>query len=106
LVNFSRFGILYKVKSGNPVRQPALHLGKLFGGIFLSRIFHGFQTERVRGAGLPDFYRYKIPKRGKMYQKLYQMTTKLPNAHKIYPMVVKYSKRPEYLTTFSIPRPS
>jgi hypothetical protein len=32
---------------------------------------------------------------GTLYQsgkKLYQMTTKSPNAHEIYPMVVKYSK--------------
>jgi hypothetical protein len=35
-----------------------------------------------------DFYWYNIPKRGKIFQ----MTTKLPNAYKIYPMVVKYSK--------------
>jgi hypothetical protein len=34
------------------------------------------------------------------------MTTKLTNANKIYPMVVKYSKWPECITTFSIPRPS
>jgi hypothetical protein len=30
------------------------------------------------------------------------MTTKLQNAHKKYPMVVKYSKWPEYITTFYI----
>jgi hypothetical protein len=34
------------------------------------------------------------------------MTTKSPNGHKKYPMVVKYSKIPEYMTTFSIPRSS
>jgi hypothetical protein len=34
------------------------------------------------------------------------MTAKLPNAHKIYTMVVIYSKWPKYITTFSIPRSS
>jgi hypothetical protein len=34
------------------------------------------------------------------------MTTKLPNAHKMYPVVVQYSKWSEYITTFSIPRSS
>jgi hypothetical protein len=33
------------------------------------------------------------------------MTTKLPkNVHKIYPIVVKYYRCPEYTTTFPIPR--
>jgi hypothetical protein len=40
---------------------------------------------------LPDFSWYNIPKRGKTYQ----MTTKLPNAHKIHPIVVIYYKGPE-----------
>jgi hypothetical protein len=32
------------------------------------------------------------------------MTTKIQNAHKIFTMVLKYCKRPEYITTFSTPR--
>jgi hypothetical protein len=35
--------------------------------------------------------------------KIYQMTTKLTNARKIYLKVVKYSNSPEYTTTFAIP---
>jgi hypothetical protein len=34
------------------------------------------------------------------------MTAKFLNAHKIYPMVVKYSKWPEFKKIFSIPRSS
>jgi hypothetical protein len=34
------------------------------------------------------------------------MTRKLPNAHKIYTVVIKYSKWPEYITAFFIPRSS
>jgi hypothetical protein len=37
---------------------------------------------------LPDFSWHNIPKRGKIYQ----ITTTLPNGHKIYQMTVKYSK--------------
>jgi hypothetical protein len=37
-------------------------------------------------SGLPDFSWHIIPKRGK----LYQITTTLPNGHKIYQMTVKY----------------
>jgi hypothetical protein len=43
---------------------------------------------------LPDFSWYNVPKRG---EKICQMTTKLPNAHWMYPMVVKYSKWPDYI---------
>jgi hypothetical protein len=35
--------------------------------------------------------------------KIYQMTAKLPNPHKLYPMAVKYSKWSECITSFSIP---
>jgi hypothetical protein len=45
-------------------------------------------------AGLPDFCRHNIPKRGKIYQ-----ITTLPNGHKIYPITLKY-------TSLSILRPS
>jgi hypothetical protein len=48
---------------------------------------------------MPDFSWYNIPKQEKMYQ----MTTQLPNAHKIYPMAVIYSQWPENITTLSIP---
>jgi hypothetical protein len=48
---------------------------------------------------LPDFSLYNIPKRCKNIPNDYKIT-KCP---KIYPMVVKYSKRP---TTFPIPRSS
>jgi hypothetical protein len=51
-------------------------------------------------AGLPDFSWYNIPKWGKIYK----MTAKLPNAHEMYPMVIKYYKWPENITTFSIAR--
>jgi hypothetical protein len=34
------------------------------------------------------------------------MTTEVPDAHRIYPMVVIFSKWPEYITTFSVPRSS
>jgi hypothetical protein len=40
-------------------------------------------------SGLPDFPWYKVYQNG---GKKYQMTAKLPNAHKIYTMVVIYSK--------------
>jgi hypothetical protein len=46
---------------------------------------------------------------GTIYQsgeKYTKMITKSSNAHKIYPMVVKYSKWPENITIFYIPRPS
>jgi hypothetical protein len=36
------------------------------------------------GPGLPDFYCYNIPQRGKIYQ----ITTSLPNDHKTYQMAV------------------
>jgi hypothetical protein len=44
-----------------------------------------------------------------MYQndaKIYQITPKLPNGHKICPMALKYYKWPEYMPAVSIPRPS
>jgi hypothetical protein len=40
--------------------------------------------------GLPDFFRHNIPKRGKIHQ----ITTTLPNCHKMYQMTEKYSKWP------------
>jgi hypothetical protein len=36
--------------------------------------------------------------------KIYQITSKLPIAQKIYTMAVKYSTLSEYITTFFIPR--
>jgi hypothetical protein len=57
-------------------------------------------SARIRDQGCQIFL-------GTIYQsegKIYQMTSKLSNAHKTYPMVVKYYKWPEYKTTFSIPR--
>jgi hypothetical protein len=42
----------------------------------------------VCAPGLPDFSRHNIPKRGKIYE----ITTTLPNGHKIYQIIVKYSK--------------
>jgi hypothetical protein len=42
--------------------------------------------------GLTDFSWYNMPKRGKIYQ----LTTKLPIAHLINPVVVKDSKWPYY----------
>jgi hypothetical protein len=38
-------------------------------------------------------------------KKYTKITTKIPNAHKNTPMVVKYSKRQEYKTTFSLQGP-
>jgi hypothetical protein len=55
-----------------------------------------------RDAGLPGLPWHKIPKWGK----LYQITTKLLNDHKIYQWAVIYSKMAKEYTTFSIPRPS
>jgi hypothetical protein len=49
--------------------------------------------------GLPDFSWYNIPKRGKNIPNDYKIT----KGHKTYPMVVKYFKRPEYITTICIP---
>jgi hypothetical protein len=39
-------------------------------------------------AGLPDFSRHNVPKRGKIYQ----ITTNLPNDDKLYRMTITYSK--------------
>jgi hypothetical protein len=38
-----------------------------------------FYVTQTNAPGLPDFSRHKIPKRGKIYQ----ITTTLPNGHKI-----------------------
>jgi hypothetical protein len=58
---------------------------------------------RVRCApGLPDFSWSKHNKTEK-YTKL---TQTIPKSCKLYQMVVKYSKRPYYITIISIPRPS
>jgi hypothetical protein len=48
----------------------------------------GHHRDNQYSAGLPDFYWYNIPKR----RKIYKITTRLPNAHKICPIVEKYSK--------------
>jgi hypothetical protein len=40
--------------------------------------------------GLPDFSLFDVPK----WEKINQITTKLPNGHKIYHMAVIYSKWP------------
>jgi hypothetical protein len=55
-----------------------------------------------RNAGVPDFSGRNIPKRGKIHQ----ITTTLPNGHKIYHMTVKYSKCSWNIPTFSSQRPS
>jgi hypothetical protein len=53
--------------------------------------------------GLPDFSWYNTyTNAGKNTPNDYKIT----NAHKIFRMVVKYYKCPEYITTFSIPRSS
>jgi hypothetical protein len=51
---------------------------------------------------LPDFSRYKIPKREK-YTKLPQ---NIPNVNKIYQKSVKWTKCPKNIPTSSIARPS
>jgi hypothetical protein len=55
--------------------------------LFVRPLLFLIKTEGRR-TGLPDFS-WLIYQSG---EKLYQMTTKLTNANKIYPMVVKYSK--------------
>jgi hypothetical protein len=57
---------------------------------------------RRSGAGLPDFSWRNIPKRGEIYQ----ITTTLPNGHRIYQRNVKYSKWPWNIPAFSMLRPS
>jgi hypothetical protein len=52
--------------------------------------------------GLPDFSSHNIPKGGKIYQ----IVTKLFNGHKMYQMAIIYSKRPNNMPIFSIPRTS
>jgi hypothetical protein len=61
-----------------------------------------FLFTRKQGAGLPDFSWHNIPKLGKIYQ----LTTTLPNDHKIYLMAVKYSKWECNIPTISNLRPS
>jgi hypothetical protein len=53
-------------------------------------------------AGLPDVSWYKIPRDIPRGWKIYQRTTKLQNAHKIFPLVVKYSKWPKNMAIFFI----
>jgi hypothetical protein len=48
------------------------------------------------GPGLPDFSSYNIPK----LEKICQITTKLPNGHKIYKIAVLHSKN---VPIFSFP---
>jgi hypothetical protein len=52
--------------------------------------FAEIMTFSDSGPGLPDFLWNNIPK----WEKTYQMTTKLPNGHKIYQMAVMCSKWP------------
>jgi uncharacterized protein (DUF2249 family) len=54
------------------------------------------------GLGLPDFSWHNIPNG----EEIYQIATKLPNGHKIYQMSRVYSKCPQNISNFSIPRPS
>jgi hypothetical protein len=54
---------------------------------FLAVSKHGSGVgERWHQAGLPDFSRHNVPKRGRTYQN----TTNLPNGHKIFQMGIKY----------------
>jgi hypothetical protein len=50
---------------------------------------------------LPDFSSHNIPKRGKIYQ----ITSKLANDHKIYKLAILYSKCALNIPTISILRP-
>jgi hypothetical protein len=53
-------------------------------------------------AGFPDCSLFNIPKR----EKIYQIVIQLPNAHKIFQMALIYSKWPQNMQTFFVPRPS
>jgi hypothetical protein len=69
-------------KSPNLVTLMAVCLKPIFSFVFLT------------SAGLPDFYRYNIPTREKLYQKNIKSTKwpqNIPNGHKIYQMTVKYT---------------
>jgi hypothetical protein len=46
------------------------------------------ENENGSNTGLPDFSIFNIPK----HWKIYQIATKLPNAHKIYQMALLHSK--------------
>jgi hypothetical protein len=63
---------------------------------------NGVQIRRRATPGLPDSSWHYLPKRGKIYQ----ITTTLPNCHKIYQMTVAYFKWPKNIPAFSILRPS
>jgi hypothetical protein len=53
------------------------------------------------GGRVARFLSTEYTKRGEIYQ----IASKLPNGHKIYLIVVMYSKWPLYIPTFYIPRP-
>jgi hypothetical protein len=77
--------MLFKEKSGNLADQCVHVLQRKKG---LTTIFILFCLDFL--AGLPDFSRHNIPKRGEIYQ----TAAKLPNGHEMYQMAVIYSKLP------------
>jgi hypothetical protein len=60
-------------------------------------------THRCHGEQGCQIFLGTIYQSGEKYTK---MAIKLPKVHKIYLMIIKYSKWADYITTFSIPRSS